>query len=137
MSSDKKYLKYKIKYLNLKAQIHNQRLNSLQHGGSHEINNSSEEYVGLPTHLETLTPTENSVTSNTFNGLPEQLSDSPVSEHVNEHVSEHSTNVKAFQVGGTRKIRKESELSDSEISTTESSLLSFSSVESTQSSDLY
>uniref|UniRef100_A0A6C0DAA4 Uncharacterized protein n=1 Tax=viral metagenome TaxID=1070528 RepID=A0A6C0DAA4_9ZZZZ len=133
MSSDKKYLKYKIKYLNLKALIHNQRLNSSQHGGSREINNLTEESDGLPTHLETITPTENSVTSNTFNGLPEQLSDSPASEQV----SEHSTNVKAFQVGGTRKIRKESELSDSEISTTESSLLSFSSVESSQSSDSY
>lgn len=129
MSSDKKYLKYKIKYLNLKAQIHNQRLSSLQHGGSHEINNSTEESVGLPTHLDSLTPTERSDTSNTFNGLPEELSDSSVSEN--------STNLNTFQVGGTRKIHKESQLSDSELDITESSLLSFSSVESTQSSDLY
>jgi hypothetical protein len=149
--SYEKYIKYKTKYLNLKAEIHNNRI---QNGGSKK-NTYENDFI------QTLGSTPGSEIYNNNNlvgganddsdmGLPNHLSSSEKSlrsedgqtggaDGPDDQSSDYNNNQIA---GGTRKIKKnknvfsESE-SDSDFNESDSSMLSFSSVESDKSSDLY
>lgn len=137
--SYEKYIKYKTKYLNLKAEIHNNRI---QNGGS--LKNTYENDF-----IQTLGSTPNSEIYNnnlvggsgvveSDMGLPSQLSSSEKSLRSEESSSYNSNQI----AGGTRKIKKKKNVfsesdSDSDFNESESSMLSFSSIESDKSSDLY
>ncbi len=145
--SYEKYIKYKTKYLNLKAEIHNNRI---QNGGSKK-NTYENDFI------QTLGSTPNSEIYNNNNnnnlvggasgainesdmGLPNQLSSSEKSLISEDN---QSSDVNSNQIaGGTRKIKKKKNVfseseSDSDFNESDSSMLSFSSVESDKSSDLY
>ena len=162
--SYEKYIKYKTKYLNLKAEIHNRRIQSggannnfvdndfIQTLGStpnSEIYNNknnfnlvgggdekSETDVNLP---DKLSSSESSKSSDS--DLPSKLSETPVSE--SESVKSVKTTESSEKnidkkLGGARKLKKKRNVfseSDSELDVSESSLLSFSSIESDSSSD--
>jgi hypothetical protein len=163
--SYEKYIKYKTKYLNLKAKIHNEKI---QIGGG--INNTMNEND----FIQTLGSTPNSEIYikqiNLFGGakeseeltnkLPDKLSssesvsdkdssDNNLPEHLSssesssssKSSSENSNKTSTIEeklVGGARKIKKNKNVfSESELNESESSLLSFSSVESDSSSDNY
>jgi len=155
MSYDK-YIKYKTKYLDLKAHIHNEKLHNetFQFGGKN--NNNEDEDI-----LNTLGTTPNSdIFNNNINKLVGGTHDLSIDESESELKSElksesdsdnlheelSSTNKiiettqtkKHTQLDGKRKIKKSSNVfsgSDSDINDeTSSSLLSFSSMDSESSS---
>lgn len=166
--SYEKYIKYKTKYLNLKAEIHNRKI---QLGGENNIlvdndfiqtlgstpnsdifNNNNYDLIGggkeksetdvnLPDKLSLSSSESSKKSSSLSDNLPDKLSSSESSEKKNDSdksvkTTESSKNEKL--VGGARKLKKKRNVfseSDSELDETESSLLSFSSVESESSSD--
>ena len=160
--SYEKYIKYKTKYLNLKAEIHNNRI---QNGGSKKntYENDFIQTLGSTPNSEIYNKNYNLVggaklnnsaanlndSSDSYMGLPNQLSSSEKSLRseqeggavdVEEDMSSYENSNQI--AGGTRKIKKKKNVfseseSDSDFKDSDSSMLSFSSVESDKSSDLY
>jgi hypothetical protein len=171
--SYEKYIKYKTKYLNLKAKIHNEKI-QLGGGNNNSVDNDfiqtlgsspnsdifnknfnlvggakqkSESDVGLPDKLSSSSESSKSKDSKSSESsessesdkLPNKLS-SESSENKNSEKSLKTTETGIDDeiIGGARKLKKKKNVfseSDSELNETESSLLSFSSVESESSSD--
>lgn len=128
--SYEKYIKYKTKYLNLKAEIHNQSLesNSDNSETNTDIINNFVDSNNLPNHLTESLHDLASEESNINLSNDEQI----------ESQTNQSINIDLY--GGKKLLRKEENNfseSDSDYNTTESSLLSFSSVESSNSDDTY
>ena len=164
--SYEKYIKYKTKYLNLKAKIHNEKI---QNGGGARNMMDDNEFI------QTLGSTPNSeIYNNQFNlvggskkttkkqksseeknnsddsdHLPYALessteekklsSDNLSSDNLPDALSSSSESPKEKLVGGSRKIKKKKNVfsesdSNSDLNDSESSLLSFSSIESDSSS---
>ena len=151
MSYDK-YIKYKTKYLDLKAHIHNEKLyNETQQIGGGDINNDSENDF-----IQTLGTTPNSdIFNNNINklvggshdeqhnesyNLPEKLS--PIELSTTNKIIETTQTKKKTHFDGERKLKKTKNVfseSNSELDSdfddkNSSSLLSFSSVDSDSSS---
>lgn len=183
--SYEKYIKYKTKYLNLKATIHNKQIQSggapsnthdndfIQTLGSTPnsdiFNNNYDLFGGAKKKLSEKSVSSNSLPdklssseSSESNKLPDELSssestkksdklsssesdklsDEPSSSESNKLPDELSSSESKKLIGGARKLKKtvnvfsESESnSDSDFNGSDSSLLSFSSVASTSSSD--
>lgn len=126
MSYEQKYFKYKQKYLDLKAFIHNENLNNFQTGGYASDSEASLDNLGS-------SPVTSVFYKNQEGGknyseyefsLPNQLTDSPVSEE---------------QLGGKKKRKEKEPLSssssesDSELGSPSDSEISISSMESSSS----
>jgi hypothetical protein len=147
--SYEKYIKYKSKYLSLKAKIHNERI---QNGGgsntmtdndfiqtlgstpNSEIYNNQYDLVGGAKKLKD-SEDSNDELPNNLSSSEEQSSADGLPNHLSS--SEETNNTKK---GGARKLKKKKNVfseseSDSEFNESESSLLSFSSIDS--SSDDY
>jgi hypothetical protein len=107
--SYEKYIKYKTKYLNLKAKLHNKNINNTDF--SNNIFNKNEQVGGNNDFINTLGSTPNSEIYNTPNN--NNLENVPSNNFI----------------GGSRKIRK------NVFSESDSSLLSFSSENTVSSSD--
>lgn len=151
--SYEKYLKYKSKYLNLKAQHHNDRLinqngganspGSLQSLGSSPASNFSQNGGGNSLQSLGSSPADDSnqnsgtdTDGTDANGSLQSLGSSPEDSQPEDQLV--PTRSSRELLGGKKLVRKErDEFSDSDYDTTESSLLSFSSVESTDSDDTY
>ena len=165
--SYEKYLKYKSKYLNLKAQIHNKRLIN-QNGGANSDTNSDGSLKSLGTEPDSI-KLEESPSNKSLGSLgtePDSINtptapiNSPVSpssgsvnkqaETININTPAVAINIRAIDnsscvdhirkkgekmdlLGGKKLVRKDRDEFSSEYDTTESSLLSFSSVESSES----
>jgi len=164
--SYEKYLKYKSKYLNLKALIHNKRL-IRQNGGANPDANPDANSDGSLKSLGTTPNSEESISKKSLISLGSEPKssigsvNSPVSpssgsitkqaETININTPAVSINIRANEnsscfdsikkkgekmdelLGGKKLVRKDRDEFSSEYDTTESSLLSFSSVESTES----
>lgn len=138
---NKKYLKYKTKYLNLKAEIHNKQMLQTQMGGStHKSIMNIDALTATPFSSDEERPKGTCANKPLQNGgtinkadimLLNALTESPISSE------------NALQIGGKHKMNNnkkkkkdssESE-SDSDFESTDSSLLSFSSVEVSSSEE--
>jgi hypothetical protein len=159
--SYEKYLKYKTKYLNLKAMIHNQKINQsggadLESLGSEPLSSSENIQTG-GADLESLgsEPLSSSENIQTGGGDLESLGSEPLSsiKNIQTGVAEleigseplsTENNLESFKQNGGKKLtRKEKHKvfsdseSDSDYCTTESSMLSFSTDPSSCSDDTY
>jgi hypothetical protein len=133
---NKKYLKYKTKYLNLKAEIHNKQMLQTQMGGStHKSIMNIDALTATPFSSEdgfvANKPLQNGGTINKADiMLLNALTESPMSSENNLQIGgKHKMNNKK-----KKKDSSESE-SDSDFESTDSSLLSFSSVEVSSSEE--
>jgi len=134
--SYEKYLKYKSKYLNLKAQIHNNRLINQSGGADSDV--SLQSLGSSPASNFSQNGGANQASSEIDN-LPSKLTDTPVSSESKPELNINKITIKNNEdlYGGKKLVRKDrDEFSESEYDTTESSLLSFSSVESSDSDDV-
>ena len=132
--SYEKYLKYKSKYLNLKAQIHNNRLINQSGGADSDV--SLQSLGSSPASNFSQNGGANQASSEIDN-LPSKLTDTPVSSESKPELNINKSNNNEDLYGGKKLVRKDrDEFSESEYDTTESSLLSFSSVESSDSDDV-
>jgi hypothetical protein len=132
--SYEKYLKYKSKYLNLKAQIHNNRLINQSGGADSDV--SLQSLGSSPASNFSQNGGENQASSEIDN-LPLKLTDTPISSESKPELNINKLNNNEDLYGGKKLVRKDrDEFSESEYDTTESSLLSFSSVESSDSDDV-
>ena len=129
--SYEKYLKYKSKYLNLKAQIHNNRLMNQSGGADSDVSLQS---LGSSPASNFSQNGGNNNELDSANSL-DSLGTEPLSVAKSEESNkQQDQNTNLF--GGKKLIRKDrDEFSESEYDTTESSLLSFSSVDSSDSDD--
>jgi hypothetical protein len=184
MSYQEKYLKYKSKYLNLRAEIHNNNLENRleQNGGNLDILNvdqlsgtasitekkylmlggSKENDLDLPDKLTETPVSEDKSTSeekpkltseteekSTSEDKPKKVDDDSSSEHDSEdkdesetHSSESlspSSSEEVKQKGGrkdVKKNKKSSWFSDSELVSTDTTFMSFSTLDTSSESDL-
>ena len=132
--SYEKYLKYKSKYLNLKAQIHNNRLINQSGGADSDV--SLQSLGSSPASNFSQNGGANQASSEIDN-FPLKLTDTPISSESKPELNINKLNNNEDLYGGKKLVRKDrDEFSESEYDTTESSLLSFSSVESSDSDDV-
>lgn len=153
--SYEKYLKYKSKYLNLKAQLHNEKLINQNGGGNSEgslqsLGSSPESENSVTNPDDSLQSLGSSPASDATAPAPAPIDPTPIdptptdptsTEPEKDTLCNEKKNVFGdfFDLfGGKKLVRKErDEFSDSDYDTTESSLLSFESVESKDSDDVY